>query len=291
MTHTGKRGGIYQIRNVHNNSIYIGSAVCLARRRREHFGSLKAGRHYNKPLSRAYAKYGDGSLTFEVIEYVDNPALLVEREQHWIDTLRPRYNAAPKAGSTLGYRYTPEQRAKLREAQIRYARKNPRTPEFCARMSAARKGQSFSESHLANIRRAVALTKGIPRTSEVRAKLSEAILRRNSTPERLAEDAKRDQEIVSIRRRGKTISEVAKATGWSQHVVSRAIARYAPELQRKRVDRRSGSGRKGVLWHKRNARWVAYVYLPGGRTRYLGCFLNIESAVAAQDQCGGVVLA
>lgn len=108
--------GIYVIRNAANGKKYIGSAVNVRSRYSKHLSLLRAGRHHSRHLQSAWNKYGEDSFLVELVEPCA-PEALVEREQRWIDELAPEYNAAPKAGSTLGYRYTPVQRAKLSEAR------------------------------------------------------------------------------------------------------------------------------------------------------------------------------
>lgn len=70
------------------------------------------GVHVNSHLQNAYDKYGNDSLEFEIIEYIeidDNiKETLLEREQFWIDTVNPEYNILPIAGSTLGFKHTEE---------------------------------------------------------------------------------------------------------------------------------------------------------------------------------------
>ncbi len=51
-------------------------------------------------ISRALIKYGYSNFTLEILEYCDVPVLL-EREQHYLDLLKPTYNIAKIAGSTL----------------------------------------------------------------------------------------------------------------------------------------------------------------------------------------------
>lgn len=76
--------GVYQIRNVVNNHIYIGSANNLYRRKREHWHALSENKHVNLYLQRAFNHYGMDKFKFEVIEFCD--ALnQFNIEQYWID--------------------------------------------------------------------------------------------------------------------------------------------------------------------------------------------------------------
>lgn len=83
--------GIYQIRNIHNNKLYIGSSVDLKRRKNDHFSSLKRGSHHSLKLQSAYSKHGESSFVFEILEECTKQQL-IELEQIYLDKLKPHYN-------------------------------------------------------------------------------------------------------------------------------------------------------------------------------------------------------
>lgn len=68
----------------------------------------------NRPIDRALLKYGFSNFKLEILEYSDKKNVLI-REQYYMDLLKPEYNIAEKAGSTLGYKHTPESLAKMRD--------------------------------------------------------------------------------------------------------------------------------------------------------------------------------
>lgn len=76
--------GVYQILNVLNGKVYVGSSVHMGNRRYNHFWSLRANKHYNAHLQRAYNLYGEDNFIFEVLEYC-SPDSVLEREQYYID--------------------------------------------------------------------------------------------------------------------------------------------------------------------------------------------------------------
>ena len=78
------KSGIYQIRNLVNNKIYVGSASDFYERKSQHFSLLKYGKH-NQKLQNSYNKYGKDNFVFEVIEFVEDKNKLLEYEQYWID--------------------------------------------------------------------------------------------------------------------------------------------------------------------------------------------------------------
>lgn len=76
-----KKSGIYKITCSANGKVYVGSAVNLAKRRREHFSALRSNRHHNIHLQRAFNKYGEADMTFEVLLYCDIDDLLFLEEK------------------------------------------------------------------------------------------------------------------------------------------------------------------------------------------------------------------
>ncbi len=68
----------------------------------------------NRPIDRALLKHGFSCFTLEILEYCGTN-LLLTIEQYYLDDLMPEYNIAQIAGSTLGYKHTPESIAKMRD--------------------------------------------------------------------------------------------------------------------------------------------------------------------------------
>lgn len=107
--------GIYQIRNLVNNKIYIGSAVDLKHRKSTHFSNLRWDKNLPNPhVQSAYNKYGKDQFVFEVLEYCD-PEYLLEREQWYLDNYQPEYNKRKIAESNLGIIRSEEFKQKHRE--------------------------------------------------------------------------------------------------------------------------------------------------------------------------------
>jgi group I intron endonuclease len=132
--------GIYEVRNRVNGKTYVGSAVDLARRWREHSRRIANGTHHSEIMMRAWAKYGAESFEFRPL-FVCAPRDLLFYEQRALDVLRPAYNLCAVAGSMLGVKRKPfsaEHRAALSAARKLRA-KETRTDDQKKRMSAAQK--------------------------------------------------------------------------------------------------------------------------------------------------------
>jgi group I intron endonuclease len=148
--------GIYSIRNVVSDRVYVGSAVNVKQRWLDHKKLLRKGKHFNRLIQCSWDKHGEESFIFTVLEPIEDANLLIGREQFWIDSLDAAntaligFNLSPRAGSQLGVKRSPETRAKIRAARLGKKYKlPPRTPEHCAAISASRTGKRRSiESRL-----------------------------------------------------------------------------------------------------------------------------------------------
>jgi len=105
--------GIYKIQSSSKpERVYIGSAVSIQRRRYEHLYKLRKGKHDSPKFQNHYNKYGESDLVFSTIEEC-LPSLLIIREQYFIDTLKPWFNARLIAESNLGIKWSEESRIKM----------------------------------------------------------------------------------------------------------------------------------------------------------------------------------
>lgn len=105
--------GIYQIRNIVNDKIYVGSAVYLKGRRAQHFCHLRNNKHHSYYLQNSFNKYGEKNFIFEILDHVEDKEKLIEREQYYFNTLNPNYNICKIAGSQLGYTFSDEVKERM----------------------------------------------------------------------------------------------------------------------------------------------------------------------------------
>lgn len=92
--------GIYEIRNIINNKIYIGSANNIKKRFTRHKRQLKKGIHHNVYLQRSYDKYGKENFTYNIIEETEELPQhdLFALEQLYIDNTPNKYNIGSVSG-------------------------------------------------------------------------------------------------------------------------------------------------------------------------------------------------
>lgn len=90
---------VYAIENTINGHRYVGSSVKLARRIQAHRRELIYGVHVSPILQRAWVKYGPGAFRVVVLEEIggNDRALLLAREQYYLDTGESTYNTNPVA--------------------------------------------------------------------------------------------------------------------------------------------------------------------------------------------------
>jgi len=145
------KAGISRWTNNLNNKSYIGSSVNLSNRFKFYFNDKFIRKYkHNMLIYKILLRYGYSNFTIEILEYCDSEKC-IEREQYYIDLLKPEYNILKRAGSSLGFKHTEETLAKISAANK--GEKHPmygktHTEETLAKIAAFRKGKKHSEETL-----------------------------------------------------------------------------------------------------------------------------------------------
>lgn len=187
--------GVYQLRCIPTNLVYVGSSSNMYKRRLYHLRDLRTGTHKVARLQSDYNVYGLDAFEFTVLELTDID-IVFDREQYWLDQIRPfdpviGYNVGHDArfgfrglshteearkrisetNKQIGHVITSEQRAKM-VAGIR-------RPETLAKMSVAALGREISQAARDKISQSLT---GRPcwRTPEGNVRLSESVRARMS---------------------------------------------------------------------------------------------------------------
>ena len=109
-----KISGIYKITNLITGQFYIGSAAkSIKDRWHYHIRDLRANKHHSGKLQNSWNKYKEENFKFEVIEECSN---ILEREQYYMDTLKPFFNICPTAGNCSGRKFSDETKKKMSES-------------------------------------------------------------------------------------------------------------------------------------------------------------------------------
>lgn len=87
-----KNQGIYAIICDKTWRSYVGSSVNLKTREVEHFRLLKQGRHDNTQMQTDFNLYGENAFHWEILEYIEDDQILLEREDYWISFSENVYN-------------------------------------------------------------------------------------------------------------------------------------------------------------------------------------------------------
>lgn len=116
------KSGVYRILNKSDGKFYIGSAIDIGRRWRQHKHELKNNKHSNSYLQNSWNKYGEDSFQFLVLEYLEIDKLQ-NSEQGWLDDTQCfnrdiGYNISPTAANITGYRHTEISKELSRQANL-----------------------------------------------------------------------------------------------------------------------------------------------------------------------------
>lgn len=147
--------GVYQIRNLISNKVYIGSTVEFKRRISHHIYTLIKGIHHSRHLQRSFNKYGSENFEFSIVEICIDENIL-EREQYWLNEKQSYkrdfgYNVLQNSHNSLGYKHTEETLILIKEiaqkrkphintleALWKSSRGKKRSPEHIEKMIKAR---------------------------------------------------------------------------------------------------------------------------------------------------------
>jgi excinuclease UvrABC nuclease subunit len=102
------KSGIYKWTFSIDNKSYIGSSTNITNRIRKYYCLNHITSKIIKSNSRIYRAlytHGHSNFNFEILEYCDRKSL-INREQYYIDLLKPEYNICKTAGSMLGFKHT-----------------------------------------------------------------------------------------------------------------------------------------------------------------------------------------
>lgn len=120
------RSGIYVIRNTKNGKVYVGKALCIYIRIKDHITALnrKVRNRENDHLINAWHKYGQEFFEYYVAEYIEaiDSKKIAEREIYWIkqlDSLNKKFGYNKREDSSTGLIVSEETREKLRQSQYK----------------------------------------------------------------------------------------------------------------------------------------------------------------------------
>lgn len=188
------QSGIYQIINLRSGKYYVGSAINIDKRWREHRHHLNRGTHHSAKLQNSWNKHGHEQFTFVIVEVISDLDKLISAEQFWMDKLKAfgekGYNISPKAGSSLGVTHTRETRRKVGDA----SRGRTHSLETRAAISLSNRTRIVSEQTREKISAAGRLRVV---TEETKKKMSESAMGRQFSAETRAKISAARQKQVT----------------------------------------------------------------------------------------------
>ena len=137
--------GVYCIRNIINNKVYIGQSVNIKRRWKKHRSELNRNTHNNKQLQNAWNAYGEESFEFVVLE---------ECEEKDLDRIEiyyiKKYNATNRDYGYCEMDGGQEHRHHSEETKRKCGEKNigrHLSPEIIENLRRINTGKPLSEEH------------------------------------------------------------------------------------------------------------------------------------------------
>ena len=129
--------GIYKITNTITGDFYIGSSKDVKQRWVNHKCQSTWKNHPNNPMYQDMRKYGVDKFEFEILEEVE-PEQLKEKEQQFIETLKPTYNNYNANGLNI---------ERCKEFQKEYQKEYKKTEKYKNYHKDYQKSEKGKESH------------------------------------------------------------------------------------------------------------------------------------------------
>jgi group I intron endonuclease len=254
------KSGIYAIKNIINNKVYIGSAINIDRRWEQHKKLLKKAKHHSKHLQYAWDKDGEQNFKLEVLEEVVNPLHLVSYEQVYLDYYKSYeddhgYNICKVAGSTYGLKHTEEAKQKIRQASIgRIVKHSEETKQKLREASTDKKHTEEARQKISEASK--------KRSEEIRKKAIEV-----NTGRKLSEEHKQKLREAST---GKTLSEEARQKIREAKTGKKRSEETKQKLREARIGKKlSEEHRQKMIEAQRNRKDNKYYYFNSHRKKYL----------------------
>lgn len=150
--------GIYIIKNIITNMVYIGSSKQISIRKNQHFSMLKNNKHYNKRLQNAWNKYGEENFIFNIVENVEETKELSNIEQKYLNIFESYkrekgYNICEIAESCLGRSHNEETKRKISLSKLgskngMYGKKvSTKTKEILSKLNTGENNHFYGKHH------------------------------------------------------------------------------------------------------------------------------------------------
>jgi len=106
--------GVYKWINILTGEFYIGSSINLSKRLKQYYtySFISSPDRGQSKIYSSILKYGYSNFSLEILEYceIENT---IDREQWYLDTLKPTLNILSVAGNSTGYKHTEDNIKKI----------------------------------------------------------------------------------------------------------------------------------------------------------------------------------
>jgi group I intron endonuclease len=158
-------------------------------------------------IHNALLKYGFQNFTLEILEYCEEGTNPINREQYYLDLLKPEYNVLELAGSSLGFKHSDE--------TLEFFKNNRKISEETKKnLSLAATGRILTEEDRKKISQA---RKGIKLSDETRYKISTAAVLLRGIPVLVKNVNTSDQQEFA------SLTDAALAIGVSRTAVKKYL--------------------------------------------------------------------
>jgi group I intron endonuclease len=140
----GMNSGVYIITNMVTGDRYVGSSKNIRIRIQFHWSRLRHGKHHNRFMQRSWNKYGGNVFQYCILELTEcTREALINREQYYINTLKPEFNANPTAATNFGIKHNKESKTHIGTLNGMFGKSH--STETKDKISESLKGHSVSE--------------------------------------------------------------------------------------------------------------------------------------------------
>ena len=144
----------------------MGSSTNLTNRLSNYYSLSYLKERVKKGSSIIYnslLKHGYSNFSLDILEYC-KPNVLIEREQYYIDILKPAYNILKNAGSHLGSKQSEETKQLISNALKNriFSDKSKEKMKIAIKLRLGKKSSFLGKTHTIETRNRISLTKSLP---------------------------------------------------------------------------------------------------------------------------------
>ena len=161
------KSGVYRWINNSNGKSYVGSSIDLVSRLYSYYSLRFLEKQTSSLICKALLKYGHSAFTLDILEYCE-PENNIEREQYYIDLLKPEYNIQKVAGSSIGQKRTDETKLKI----SKYRSGRALAQDTKEKIAAAMLGRKHTVESIAKMKNKVLSTQHLAKLRDHLAKLN-----------------------------------------------------------------------------------------------------------------------